>query len=75
MLVLLYLASACSSSKTDHTKNQSTAPVTKLDRSSEVKAIQRGSHPPLPLANRPRLEDCTDDEGNAQFWYEKVLDW
>ena len=75
MLVLLCLASACSSSKTDHTKSQSTSPMSKLDRSNEVKATQRSSQTPLLLVNRPRIEDCIDDEGNAQVWYEKALDW
>ena len=67
-LIILTLVSACSSAKTEKASSTSKVSLSKQNSSSILKNARKNQH-------RDQLDTCFDDEGNAQVWYKKTLDW
>ncbi|MAD61654.1 MAG: hypothetical protein CMH49_09140, partial [Myxococcales bacterium] len=67
-LIALALVSACSSAKTEKVSTTSKVSLSKQN-SSNMPRNARADQP------KPQLDTCFDDEGSAQVWYKKTLDW
>ena len=70
LVIFIFLGSlsACSSAKTEKVSATSKVSLNKKSSSSMLKKARTDQH-------KLQLDTCFDDEGSAQLWYKKSLDW